>query len=50
LSKQTKNEFDGDAHAPNDGLATKNRLLVSSSHALTFVPNGNNLPGVSTEG
>ena len=24
LSKQTENEFDGDAHAPNDGLATKN--------------------------
>jgi hypothetical protein len=24
LSKQTKNEFDGDAHASNDGFATKN--------------------------
>jgi len=24
LSKQTENEFDGDAHAPNDGFATKN--------------------------
>jgi hypothetical protein len=24
LSKQTENKFDGDAHAPNDGLATKN--------------------------
>ena len=24
LSKQTKNEFDGDAHAPNDGFTTKN--------------------------
>ena len=23
LSKQTENEFDGDAHAPNDGFATK---------------------------
>jgi hypothetical protein len=25
LSKQTENEFDGDAHAPNDGFATKSR-------------------------
>jgi hypothetical protein len=24
LSKQTENEFDGDAHAPNDGFTTKN--------------------------
>ena len=24
MSKQTENEFDGDAHASNDGLATKN--------------------------
>jgi hypothetical protein len=24
LSKQTENEFDGDAHAANDGLTTKN--------------------------
>jgi hypothetical protein len=24
LSKQTEDEFDGDAHAPNDGFATKN--------------------------
>lgn len=24
LSKQTKNEFDGDAHAANDGFTTKN--------------------------
>jgi hypothetical protein len=24
LSKQTKNEFDRDTHAPNDGLTTKN--------------------------
>src|SRR5690349_25171744 len=24
LSKQTENEFDGDAHAPNGGFATKN--------------------------
>lgn len=24
LSKQTENEFDGDAHAPNDWFATKN--------------------------
>ena len=24
LSKQTKNEFDRDAHAPNDGFTTKN--------------------------
>ena|SRR5947207_10105664 len=24
LSKQTENEFDGDAHAPNDGFAAKN--------------------------
>ena len=23
LSKQTENEFDGDAHAPNDGFTTK---------------------------
>jgi hypothetical protein len=24
LSKQTENEFDGNAHAPNDGFTTKN--------------------------
>ena len=24
LSKQTKNEFDGNAHAPNNGFTTKN--------------------------
>ena len=24
LSKQTENEFDGDAHTPNDGFTTKN--------------------------
>ena len=24
LSKQTENEFDGDAHAPDDGFTTKN--------------------------
>ena len=24
LSKQAENEFDGDAHAPNDGFTTKN--------------------------
>jgi hypothetical protein len=24
LGKQAENEFDGDAHAPNDGLTTKN--------------------------
>jgi hypothetical protein len=24
LSKQTENEFDGDAHAPNDGFTTEN--------------------------
>ena len=45
LSKQTENEFDRDAHAPNDGFATKNlgvhcytskKCLVDHGFRFTF--------------
>ena len=42
LSKQTENEFDGDAHAPNDGLPPKSpgplvmRLIRVSSIGFYF--------------
>ena len=41
LSKQTENEFDGDAHAPNDGFATKNVGVHCYASEKCLVDRGN---------
>ena len=40
LSKQTENEFDGDAHAPNDGFTTKNLGVHCYASKKSFADHG----------
>ena len=40
LSKQTENEFDGYAHAPNDGFTTKNVWVHGYASKKCFVDHG----------
>jgi hypothetical protein len=40
LSKQSENEFDGDAHAPNDGLAAKNLVVHCYASKKCLVAHG----------
>ena len=40
LSKQTENEFDGYAHAPNDGFTTKNVGVHCYASKKCFVDHG----------
>jgi hypothetical protein len=40
LSKQTENEFDGNAHAPNDGFTTKNFRIHGYASKKCLVDHG----------